>query len=970
MHRTLNNFGRIASLLALGSAALVAQGTQTSNITGEVVDRGGAAVVGATVRLTSPSMQGQRVVTTDGKGRFIARLLPPGNYTIEINKEGFQSVKVSQVLGIDQNFQPRFVMQTTQGAVVEVVGAPPAVDKTDVKTATNFSLDNVDKLPNGRTMESVALLTPGVTSGVGGRVQIRGAMTSGNLYLVDGQNVADNAYQNRGVRLIDDAVEETQVITGAISAEYGNVDGGVMNSITRSGSNQFTGQIRWEVGNSKWNAMQPKTSDTDRSKVPDTLNKTLTYSVGGYILKDRLWFYGAYFTTNSDTQNFISPNTLSNYPGSSYTYTGKEIRRTVKLTYLITQEHTLVGSYSNSENNEEGRNYSAGENASLVPQKSTSKFYNLALRSIWSSNITTDIRFGGKKQCLSAGGINNGQSPIYNYDNGLYYNNGIFNSQDGGDNRENKTGNIKVSLFWDALGSHQTDTGFDYFKGTRRARNEQTPTGYIFGVGNMDYQHAGGPVAEGSDIWVYQSTDGEAGQKSYGLYVNDKWSFNRNMSFQVGLRWDKYEANDEKGSRTTGANGWSPRLGVKYDLFGDSKWVFGASWSRYNGKVLEGITNQVTGQGNPTETDYAYAGPAGQQSFAVIQNRNNYDYTTITYYNNPSLNVGLNSGMKAPHVDETQLSGAYTYNHDLIGAGFMRLTWVNKKWVDIIDYSIGLEGLSEADPTGARHYMKVWNNSPNAERKYRGIEADFQWQKGKFNAAGNVTWSKLEGNYEGEGSSSPSRGEGLNAWNETIRYTRTGTAPNYTYTPIPGSTHMFDSGWLAPYGYLAGHMPLAMRFTANYTTDWFLGKTSVGWVFRFNSGSHYSDTRSITRSRVNPYLPSEFGTSSTQYRDAIRGAYVFNAQTYHDLAVTQDFNLVKVQERPVSAFVKVVFGNVFNHQQQVTWNTSSAAATGVGATATGGLMSSWVRGTSYGQPTGPNNYGTARTVTMSVGVRY
>jgi len=959
MHHTLNNFGRIASLLALGSAALVAQGTQTSNISGEVLDKSGTAVSGATVRLTSPSLQGQRVLSTDAKGRFIARLLPPGVYGIEISKDGFTSIKVSQALGIDQNFQPRFVMNTAQGAVVEVVGAPPAVDKTDVKTATNYSLDNVDKLPNGRSMESVALLTPGVTSGVGGRVQIRGAMTSGNLYLVDGQNVADNAYQNRGVRIIEDAVEETQVITGAISAEYGNVDGGVMNSITRSGSNQFTGQVRWDLSNSKWNAMQPRTTDAMRAAVPNTLNKTLTYSIGGFILKDKLWFYAAYFGVNTSNTGNISSNSLAPAAGAQYTTNQKEIRRTAKLTYLITQEHTLVGSFSNSETNDVNRNYSAGEERALIPQTSTSQFYNVALRSIWSSNLTTDIRYGGKKQKLGAGGSGT-QSPFYNYDNGLYYNNGIFNSQDGGDNRENKTFNAKASIFWDALGSHQTDTGFDYYEGIRRAKNEQSPTNLIFGVANMNLAAR---TAEGADIWVYQSTDGQAKNSSTGLYVNDKWSLNKNLSLQLGLRFDKYEAKNESGTKTAGANGTSPRLGLKYDLLGDSKWVFGASWARYNGKVLEGITNQVTGQGNPIETDYAYTGPAGQQSFAFLQQKANYDISSagVTYYNNPTVNIKLNDAMKAPNTTESQVSAAYTYNTEHIGSGYFRFTYVSKKWSDIIDYSIGAEGLSPAVPTGERYYMNVWDNSPIAERTYKGLEADFAWTKGKFSAMGNITWSELKGNYEGEGTSTPGRGEGLNAWNIVNLYSG---YPNYTLTQ--SNVFMFDRNWMAPYGYLQGHNPLVMRFSANYTTESFLGKTSIGWVFRFNSGLHYSDQRAITRARVNPLLPSE-AKSFVQYKDAVRGANVFNATAYHDLAITQDFNIVKLQERPVAAFVKVVFTNVFNHQQQVTWNTTSAAATGA---AGAGLTSAWVYPTAYGTSPSAANFAVPRTITMSVGVRY
>ena len=238
MHLLNHRLGRMTALIALGGAALYSQGTQTASMTGGIYDKNGAPIAGVTIRLTSPALQGVRVLQTDDKGRFIARLLPPGPYQVQLTKEGLQTVTSSATLLLGATFEPRYTMVPTGGVVVEVVGANAAVGKTDVSSSTNYKLDQVDKLPAGRSMESVALLTPGVTSGVGGRVQVHGAMTSGNLMLVDGQNVEDNAYATRGVTVIPDAIEEAQIITGAISAEYGNVEGGVMNTVTRSGSNQ------------------------------------------------------------------------------------------------------------------------------------------------------------------------------------------------------------------------------------------------------------------------------------------------------------------------------------------------------------------------------------------------------------------------------------------------------------------------------------------------------------------------------------------------------------------------------------------------------------------------------------------------------------------------------------------------------------------------------------------------------------
>jgi hypothetical protein len=965
MHLLNHRLGRLTALIALGGAALYSQGTQTANISGEVVDKAGAPLAGVTVRLTSPSLQGERHIVSGSNGRFVARLLPPGLYTIQLTKAGMQTVQVTQSVGIGQTFEPRYTMVATGAAVVEVVSSAGEIDKTDVKSATNYRLDNVDQLPNARTIEGVAFLTPGVTSGVGGRVQIRGAMTSGNLYLLDGQNISDNAYNNRGVRLIDDSIEEVQVITGAISAEYGDVDGGVMNAITRSGGNEFQGQLRWELSNPSWNAYQPL---QNRTALNNRLNEEKTLSLSGYIIKDKLWFSSSFFTTEQNGAGTIGANIpVVNYGSLGWTdlagtgpyLTGngpagynapydtlrKEIRRQIKLTWAITSEHTLVGSFNNARIDDVNRNYSAGETRALVPQVSTSEFANLQWRAIWSNTITSEMKIGRKKQKLSAGANAANGSPVYNYTNGYFYQNGIFNQNDGGDNRNNDTANGKVTLFWDAIGSHQTDMGFDYYKGTSRARNEQSATGYIFGVRRMNLAE---DRAQGRDIWVYTSTDGEAVTKSHAFYVNDKWTLNRNLSLQLGVRFDTFKSTNESGQKTAGASGISPRLGLKYDLFADGVYVLGASYARYNAKALESVMNAVTGQGNPTEVDHPYIGPSSPQTLSFLTNLANintlYDFNTITYYNNPVVNVRLADNLKTPRVDEFQLSFQYSFNHPNIGAGFLKLTGVHKKWENLFDYRAGNDG-TVTTPDGADVYLRVWENSDVATRKYKSLEFEGQLAKGPWQIGGNVTWSELRGNYEGESSNSPGRGEGLK---------------NFT---IQDGVFMYDRNITSPEGYLAGHVPIRIRATGAYvdTNSW--GKTTWGLVYRFDSGSYYSRTRVIEPTMLNPNLSDQYGSSATQYLGGRREAGSFPGQSYLDLAVTHDFTLFKVFQKSVNAFVKLNIGNVLNHQQIISYGTGYDDAVT-------GLNDPWVPNSNYGKVTSNTNFGTARTIAISTGFRF
>ena len=970
MHRSLSTFGRLTAILALGSAALVAQGTQTANVTGEVRDEAKAPVMGATVRLTSPALQGARTVTTDEKGRFSARLLPTGAYQIEIWKSGFQTAKINQKLGIDQNFQPTITMVKTMGSVVEVVASAVGVDKTDAMTSQNYQLDNVDELPTlNRTMETLAALSPGVTdNGVGGRLQIRGAMTSGNLFLLDGQNISDATYGTRGVAIIEDSIEEVQVVTGAISAEYGNVDGGVVNSTTRSGSNVFDGQLRFELQNPKWNAVRPLQK---QSSQVDMLGKTSTVSFGGPIIKDKLWFHFSYFRNNASQTEYLASSSSPTDSGAPYPYNQDEIRRQIKLTYGITENHTLVASFMNNANSQNPRNYSSGELAALEHETVTSGFYSLALRSIWSPSVTSEIRYGQKRETLAAGAINTAVDPIYEDASELFYQAGIFNFGDGGDHRNNRTFNAKVSLFWDANGSHQTDVGVDFYRGLRQAANMQATNNRIFEVQGLGINSLPGDVNTPESVWTFQSDTRQAESDTYGIYANDKWSMNKNWSYQIGARFDKYSAKDTSGTSTVSANGFSPRLGVNYDLRGDGAWLFKASFSRYNSGVADQIASQVTNAGNPTETDYFYkyfnpttgvlqgdpnADANGNVPLSVATNMANYAQVpgNVAYYNNPTINIKLQNGLKSPHVDESQLSAAYSFKTQAIGAGFVRLTMVNKKWADLFDYTAGNSGTVN-DQYGNTYYNKVWENSPVAVRKYKDMELEAQTEKNGWLFNGNITWSDLEGNYQGEGTSTPLSGQGL------------------SYYTVFNGQQMFDPNINNAYGKLLGDTPIRIRGTISKAVDYSWGKSTFGLIYRFDSGEHFSYTRSISPTMLNPALngASQFGSTSTQYLNDTRGAGVTNANAFFDFAYTQDFKVVKVKGFPLAIFAKVNVQNVFNHQQvgnipgangnSPSYNYKSAAAS---------LNSPWVPTSNFGLSNSPGAFANARQIYLSAGVKF
>lgn len=182
MRQTLLSFGRVAALLAAGPIQGLAQGTQTASLVGQVVDSAEAPMAGVEVRLSSPSLQGVRVVVTDAGGRFAARLLPPGLYRISLAKAGFTTITREERLGLEQNLNSRFTLSKEAGTTVEVVASSVQQDKTEFKTSSNFSKEAIDALPVDRNPLNVALMAPGVVENLNqdrGGMQIRGSQGTG-----------------------------------------------------------------------------------------------------------------------------------------------------------------------------------------------------------------------------------------------------------------------------------------------------------------------------------------------------------------------------------------------------------------------------------------------------------------------------------------------------------------------------------------------------------------------------------------------------------------------------------------------------------------------------------------------------------------------------------------------------------------------------------------------------------------------
>ena len=227
------------ALLLLLPVTLLAQGT-TGTILG-IVSSEGKPLPGVSVTVVSPSLQGSRTTITGEGGGYTFASMPPGEYTATFELSGMQPLRKHIAVSVATTSRGDAELKVASvSEAITVTAAAPTAESTQV--STNFKVDTINALPIGRTIDAVTLLAPGVTdAGPNNQITISGAHSFDNLYLVDGVIVNENLRGFANPLYIEDAIQETTVLTGGVSAEFGRFTGGVVSTITKSGGNEFTG---------------------------------------------------------------------------------------------------------------------------------------------------------------------------------------------------------------------------------------------------------------------------------------------------------------------------------------------------------------------------------------------------------------------------------------------------------------------------------------------------------------------------------------------------------------------------------------------------------------------------------------------------------------------------------------------------------------------------------------------------------
>ena len=307
MHDTYNTRARSIRLLAATTLLLLSypafpQSAGTGTLTGTVTDSSGAVVPSAAVVVHNSDTGADREVTSTGAGIYVATFLQPGHYEVSVNKPGFEKVvhknlvlQVGQTLAIDLQLP----LQTAQESVV-VIATPTIVDTEKTEVSQVVSQHLVENLPLvGRRWDNFALLTPAVTTD-GNSVSFRGISSLYNNNSVDGANNNQAFFSTpRGGATAPyvyslDSIQEFQVSASNYGAEFGEAAGGMVNAVTKSGSNALHGDLFYYLRYPSLNALDPIAKASGIYTQPVHQQQQFGGSVGGSLIKDKLFYFFTY----------------------------------------------------------------------------------------------------------------------------------------------------------------------------------------------------------------------------------------------------------------------------------------------------------------------------------------------------------------------------------------------------------------------------------------------------------------------------------------------------------------------------------------------------------------------------------------------------------------------------------------------------------------------------------------------------
>jgi len=569
-------------------ASLSYSQTLTGSIKGMVTDESGIPLPGVTVEISSPALIGgvnSQITTENGFYRSVN--LPPGIYKIVFSLEGFKTVERLNIrVGVKAAVTEDLVMQ--QAAIKEsitVIAEAPILDVTDSGMSSRFDKDLLEKIPSGRnSFLDVVKQTPGIVTNSGSTgdsyLSAFGSNQEANSFQMDGLDTTESRKALTYIYPHQELFSEVEVSGLGNPAEYGGFSGVVVNVVTKSGGNSFSGLLSY------YGQFDRLTGDNNPD--PEKYNSMKRYvfndfvfSLGGPIIKDKFWFFGSGNIIRDDITGW-QEDPRYHVPSDSQYYF-------LKLTFQAAKNHRISGSfgYRKDQSGNSVTPYRTKE--ATLKNDIKSPNWNILYTWIMGQNTFLELKtagYDGKGIQSNQGGSTLDDAVHYDLLTGIlsgaqYWPSEIFNNR--------YQAHVSISHYADNFlgGKHEFKLGVQY---------NRSFLGSITGYsgGKLYYDYGGDPYL------LYEQSPFYYGGtvKNIGVFLEDSWTIGQRLTLNLGLRYDNsrgdipsykiYEGWNPIPGQTTKKvkdvvawNMISPRIGFVFQLTSDKKTILKGNYGLY-----------------------------------------------------------------------------------------------------------------------------------------------------------------------------------------------------------------------------------------------------------------------------------------------------------------------------------------------------------------------------------------------------
>jgi hypothetical protein len=865
-----------AVALLLWSAALSAQET-TGAISGRLVDTQGLPLPGVTVTASGP--QGTKSSVSDTEGRFTIPFLTPGTYSVRAELSGFApverqnlQVRLSQNLDLPLTMQVAGVQET-----VQVTATPMTIDTTSTTVGATLDSNALARLPVGRRFSDALYLAPGVSSsGTAGTANPSVSGSSGleNQYIVDGINITNQGYGALGSYSIVfgslgngtpfDFMQEVQVKTAGYEAEFGQATGGVINVVTKSGTNNVAGSLFAYARPTQFEAAWPDVQSTN-----GTVNTTGSavsdagVTIGAPIVRDHLFAFAA-FDPQWETRRLNAPADFPLVSLGAQDRDRRVVNYAAKGTWQVTPAHRVDASF-----------FGDPARGAMGPQRTSS------LRNQTTSAYSS-LDYGGHNQSaryegvLSEGWLLEGsfahalnrisETPSVNewqVRNRLVTPN-VFTGGIG----LYEAGNRSANLQWTAratnqIASHQIRYGFQRDHVTYDQVNQRTGPTFVLPTGQQTATGASVEILPDPTFGqIYRVTRANLNaartttQHYTALFVQDTWRIGSTLTIRPGLRYEQETLVGTIVDNFTLKNNWAPRIGVTWDPTGTGRAKLFANYGRYYARVPNDLAARALSADQGVGADYFDAALTRPIPDGVPAGPNQ----TTTHYSIAGAGADvIDPNAKLSYYNEYLGGVEYDLGGTMVGARFIHRD-IGRVLEDVTPFPIvaadlGIPGAASVDylltnpgpstPTSG----DLGASFENPIHNYNAVEFTIERRlSGHWSTYGSYRFSRLTGNFEGfyrddNGQSDPG---------VTSLYDFPTNDPSYTAIGVPQFGYRGDVRFLGALG--SGPLPLdrphQIKLYANYVFDMGLN---------ISAGLNLSSGKPLTALAANPNLNYQNG---------------------------------------------------------------------------------------------------------------